>query len=1576
MTAALPTVENPIINSPYEEPRFHWQIRKGELPRKREGRRPAAYFFRIPEGAGRGRGKKAAQVELFESDTPGTEVELLVPNQIRERLKLWQAREYEGATATTKELLRWWRREDRPQRLFFAQLEAAEAVILLTEGPQDLLQGLPEQIPLDEPGPAAKAKGYKAFQRYGLKMATGTGKTTVMAMLAAWSILNRLQRPDDERFADTVLVICPNVTIRDRLRELDPLQGDLSLYATRDLVPAHRRADLRRGDVIVTNWHGLALQEMREVNGVSAKVVKRGVPVTRRVTRTIDGEKVEVEETLYFESDKAFADRILGKRRGRSPSVLVLNDEAHHAYRRGDNGEDVVLDRELAAQFDREATIWIEGLDRINKVLGARNRNGIRLCVDLSATPFYIQGSGNEVGKPFPWLVSDFSLLDAIEAGMVKIPMLTSADISGDERPAYFNIWRWVQAQLEAEGVSGEPSPADLMRYAVAPMNLLAKDWEQTAAEWQADFAAGFRKTPAPPVFIVVCRNTALAKEVYAWLAEGKADHGTAPECFRNLPGKPVTVRIDSKVAEEIESGAGSDEARRLRFVMETVGKSSWPGGKVPEEYAALVAKHNAKAAEDDSDLVFIDPTIPPGRDVRCIISVAMLSEGWDATTVTHVVGLRPFGSQLLCEQVVGRALRRTRYDMDEDTGLLIGESASVLGVPFELIPLKLGKTQANTAERKIHHVFAVESKAQFEIRFPVVEGYDDPGLVNVTIDWASVPSLVLDPLDVPDSVLMRPMVSPEGELMPYGPGQSEVLDLAGWRRGIREQKVAFDLAAVAVRRFMDDHGNAVPAHRLFPKLLTYAQRYLQDRVMLHGDRQRVDVALNPYFAKALDAICHSLQPVGHERSEGERARIPRGSAGVRSTALVDFDTTRKVWGTVSKCHLNLCVADTGQWEQSAAYCLDVHPAVEAWVKNDHLGLLIPYRKGGQPHNYVPDFIVRLTDQRMLIVEVKGKLGDAEIKLAAAHRWVNAVNRERTFGQWQYRLVKHPADLIKLLTELTGQDAGVGMLGESEESAERVSTTRAATANDWPDLQPMSRSHERISLDLAFTARQMRNLRRGFIPLDQDQKWFLYFEDSTLHIHRSWTGYKMFEVVFAVDGDTARARIARVNLDPECYSGTLDEARETLLDLLQYYASDEAHEPYEPSFVSALREAAQPNYLGSPQVVGELLLPFFKGSLSKELPRYVSGLEAMPEFEETSYSDLLTINQRITSVLCGEDEAFHGLEAWRTEQGLGQAIIHQLGVDAGWYADENLTCIVSEGLAGVSSQITGIVDDWANEDAPLDFDDLMHYVAVLQQFTTSIVLGTHTVLFPGISLSDFTWENRMRFVRLDDEVEQEAREEEELLPGPPVHPRPDDKGKPVKLTAPSTPTALWTWQGAASTAVVIPDGPMPTELAGIGFDSWRGAPMDNAGWEQLAAQSLIDEPPFAPPPGKKAAAGVVVVERDGRVWVVAPSNAFGNYPATFPKGTRDAGMSLQGTALREAFEEAGLRVELTGFLVDVARSTSHTRYYLARRLSGNPADMGWESQCVMLTPVNELATLLTNKSDAPIIQAIKALASQ
>lgn len=533
---------------------------------------------------------------------------------------------------------------------------------------------------------------------------------------------------------------------------------------------------------------------------------------------------------------------------------------------------------------------------------------------------------------------------------------------------------------------------------------------------------------------------------------------------------------------------------------------------------------------------------------------------------------------------------------------------------------------------------------------------------------------------------------------------------------------------------------------------------------------------------------------------------------------------------------------------------------------------------------------------------------------------------------------------------------------------------RAATERDWTDLRPMARIHKCVPLELAFDAHRMRNLKLGFIPVDQGQKWFLYFQDDTLHIHRSWTGFKMFEVVFEPAGDGAVARFTRVNLDPEFYSGTLDEARKNLFDVLQYYATDEAHEPYDPSFVTALKEAAQPNYLGSPEVVNGLLTPYFWRCLCRDLPRYVSGVEAIPEFEQTTPNDVQTINQHITSVLCGGDQAFHGLESWRTEQGLGQAIVRQLGFDANWYADENLSCLVSEGLAGISLQISGIVSDWAKEEPPLDFDGLMHFVGVLQQFATSIAMGTHTALFPNLTLSDFAWGKCSRFVQFDnDEGAEDAREDEILLPAPPIHPRTNDEGKPVSLTHPSTPTGFRTWQDAGSTAVVIPDGAMPAELAGIAFDTWRNAPTDNDGWERLAAQNQIDEPYFEPPKGKKASAGVAVLEKDGRVWLVAPSNAFGGYPVTLTKGTCDPGKSLQATALREAFEEAGLRVQLTRFLIDVPRSTSYTRYYLARRVGGNPADMDWESQAVMLAPIAQLPELLTNKNDQPIIQALQAL---
>ena len=657
-------VDSPIINSPFIEPQYHWQIERGKPPFKAEGRRRASYFYRVPEHAGRGR-KKKDQLRLIDTEK-GEQVELDLVNSIRERVRDWRhgahsgGISYDGASHVSKELLELWNSEDRMQRLFFAQVEAAETIIFLVEANKIYHQGL-QAVPMDEPGLASKAAGFRAFVRYACKMATGSGKTTVMGMLAAWSILNRVAAPTDERFSDTILIACPNVTIRERLHELDPALGDLSLYRTRQLVPPHRMEELRRGEVMIANWHRLAKKETNSVNGVSAKVVKTGVPVEVLKNAGKESETVEIK---YYESDAAWFKRIrqeLGSGKGRSPHWMVFNDESHHAYRRAEINSDeeqyIDEDKDIAEKNEREATIWIEGLDRINKLAGGRKR-GINLCVDLSATPFFIQGSGNEVGKPFPWIVSDFGLLDAIESGLVKIPQLPTRDITGAEEAAYFNIWRWVQAKAEADGYGSKLNPELIMRYAGAPINLLAQEWRQRFEEWQQTSKLQ-HKHPVPPVFIVVCRDTAIAKAVYSWLSTGDDSYGASPSWFKNEPGQEVTVRIDSKVIEDIEAGGTKVETRRLRFILDTVGKPEWPGAKVPEEWSELVRKHNNKVASDDNDgsLKWIDERIPPGRDIRCIVSVAMLTEGWDANTVTHIVGLRPFLISKKTPQNAGAAL-------------------------------------------------------------------------------------------------------------------------------------------------------------------------------------------------------------------------------------------------------------------------------------------------------------------------------------------------------------------------------------------------------------------------------------------------------------------------------------------------------------------------------------------------------------------------------------------------------------------------------------------------------------------------------------------------------------------------------------------------------------------------------------------------------------------------------------------------------------------------------------------------------------------------------------------------------
>ena len=1034
-------VGEPIQNSPFEEPKRYWYIREGEHPQLIEGSRRAAVVF--PPRDQRRAWDEDERI-LRPSKEYANGFEMVMVNLIRERVAEWKKQGYPGLTRTTLELIEWWTREGRKQNLFYAQLEAALTVIFLKEGRQDFLQGI--TIPRDEPSEEIKqSDGYTGFERYACKMATGTGKTTVMGMLAAWSILNKVNSRGDSRFSDTVLVICPNVTIKNRLEELKPERGEASIYRTRDLVPERLMPTLAQGRVIPYNWHIFEPRGI-ETGGTAAKVNKAGVRkeitttvlIGRKNTTTyrsrymtaasleagtaageiqvVKGSEVyegghlksvQIREAKYIESETALVNRVLGKEVGGKRNILVFNDEAHHAYRiRQEEPDEEDDDDGEVEDLAKEATEWITGLDKIHKL------RGINFCVDLSATPYFLARVGRETNKPFPWVVSDFGLIDAIESGLVKVPQLAVRDTTGAEVAKYFNIWRWlVEEKLTAAekgGSHGSVKPEAVLRYAHTPIAMLGGMWDALSVEWKEK-----QEDTRPPVFILVCKNTAIAKVIYEWIAEDKKpkDIGSIGVAgFRNVGNTINTIRVDSKVVHDTDSESGSaksDESRWMRFTLDTIGKTDWTydtQGRpaYPDGFADLAAKLQR-------------PLHPPGRDVRCIVSVGMLTEGWDCNTVTHIIGLRPFMSQLLCEQVVGRGLRRKNYEVNAD-GRFNEEIAKVLGVPFEVIPFKANATGPSEPLPKRHHVHAIPEKSEFEITFPRVEGYTTAIHRRITMDWVNVATLTLEPGKIPPEVELRGLsVNDQGRLTLSGPGKADEATLVEWRKKQRIQKLVFELSAALTKDYLQNKTCEVPGHVLFKQLVPIVERYIREKVNVVPPADLKDLFLAPYYGWLVEMLESGLRP-DVEAGEAPEVPIIERNRDAGSTSDVSFWTSRDV-RQVSKSHLNYVVADTQNWEQTAAYYIDTHKAVDAFVKNAQLGFAIPYFNNGQNHEYIPDFIIRLRNARAthLILETKGYDPLEQVKANAANRWVNAVNASGQFGHWAYVICRKPTDVGKAI---------------------------------------------------------------------------------------------------------------------------------------------------------------------------------------------------------------------------------------------------------------------------------------------------------------------------------------------------------------------------------------------------------------------------------------------------------------------------------------------------------------------------------------------------------------------------------
>jgi type III restriction enzyme len=997
---------------PYTEPSLHWHYDRetGEATKIGQ-RRPARYWYKIRQSA-----KGQAALELQEGQD-----DLAFVNQIRDDVRRWRASSWEGVTPVTRELLQFWSNPERERRLFFCQLEAVETIIYLRE---ILSTG---RVPRFKPAFSPLALNgfvdppsnpdFAPLTRLGCKMATGSGKTVVMAMLIAWAFCNHGRNKGDQRFPGAALVCCPNLTIKERLQVLRPEQPE-NYYSQFNMAPAKFMPFLNSGRVLVTNWHYFAPKSEHAEGDKTYAVVDKG-----------------------DETPEAFARDRLGELFERMP-IMVLNDEAHHCYRPKPLEAKLTGEEAWTAKADaQEATIWIEGLDRINNARADR-KPGVAFCVDLSATPFYLSGSGYTEGSPFPWLVSDFGLVDAIESGIVKIPRLPAMDTTGRPEARYFRLWQSITDNLQPgeklPGRQGKPKPEVVYREAQAALRQLAGQWKQ---RFDQITAATPGKDTTPPVLIIVCDNTNIAELFYrkisgetetesitpADLAASQDQPGADPEegldiddeatpvdpRIGNKPAKTETVYGESDILPEFSNTALRRHTLRIDSKLLAAAESGDP------------AKSRDAAAEELRKIVAtVGKPGQPGEQVRCVVSVAMLTEGWDANNVTNIFGVRAFGSQLLCEQVVGRGLRRMDYTPDPATGLLTEECVDVYGIPFSLVPFKGRQVDAAADDRPKNYVRSLPERAELEIRFPVVESYAfalNKNLIQCDVDAMEI--LELEPDQEPTATFVLPTMGyREGRSASAGTIPFQQQDRENYYATTHLQAIEFQIARMIVERLISGSNtrNAIfrlqSRHQLFPQVLAYVQAYTATRIEFRGCNP-CELGMQKYVQRLVERFNDAIEPSG-DRGEPPLIPILNSHTPFGSSSGVDFKTVKPCQAT-RKSHVNQVVLDASVWEASAAFQLELHAI--AYVKNDHLEFSIPYEFQGQKHAYLPDFIAKLAQDRFAIIEIKGQEDEQDrAKYAAATRWISAVNNWGQMGHWEFIVCKDPPALGKQL-ETTGE---------------------------------------------------------------------------------------------------------------------------------------------------------------------------------------------------------------------------------------------------------------------------------------------------------------------------------------------------------------------------------------------------------------------------------------------------------------------------------------------------------------------------------------------------------------------------
>jgi type III restriction enzyme len=927
------SIDRLIINSPYEEPQRYWRY-------NRESR-----TFTLVEGVRRPAGYLIASEGSKAFDDPGVFVEIPLVNQIRPRVKAWRQAGYPGITGITARLLEQWRNpeEFENRRFFFCQLEAVETLIWLTEAPTA------ERVGIEVPGDGG------AFRRLCAKMATGSGKTLVMAMVIAWNILNKITYPQDVRFSRNVLVVAPGLTVKSRLAVLEP-SHPANYYAAFRIVPDALMEALRQGRVIVHNWHALNWETEDRIRK-KRSVDKRGAKSNEAYVRDVLGEMASTQ------------------------NILVINDEAHHAWR-VPAGSKI---RGVSKEELEEATKWVGGLARINEA------RGILLAYDFSATPFAPSGKKSSEEALFGWIVSDFGLNDAIESGLVKTPRVVVRDDAVPSAKTYksrlYHIYNdpEVKDDLNRKAGPEEPLP-DLV---INAYYLLGYDWRETERAWAE------ASLTTPPVMISVANRTETAARV-KYALDHKKVH------IDELADPARTLHIDSKVLEQAEAAeepvsAGSDGEQNEQ------DDDDAPKRKLTRQQQAEMLRQQVDTVGQRGK---------PGEQIQNVISVGMLSEGWDAKTVTHIMGLRAFTSQLLCEQVVGRGLRRTAYEVNPDTGLFEPEYVNIFGVPFTFLPHESKEGVIPAVPKPKTPIEPDPAKASFEISWPTIVRIDHVYRPQLSLDWSKV-----RPLELNASQTAR-----LAELAPIIDGKPDVtkitqIDLDRLARESRTQKIIFEAARDVYDQMQEEWKGG--KELLLAQLVRLVEQFLRsDRITIlpalfsQDDlKRRLILTLN-----MTKVVQHIGTGIRFENAEALEPVFDRDRP-IRSTGDMGTWYTGKPCERTKRSHINFSVYDS-TWEAHEAFELDHNPEVAAWVKNDHLGFEILYVYRGVVRKYRPDYLIRMRSGRMLVLEVKGQDDEQnQAKRGFLDQWVKAVNGHGGFGTWAWDVSKNPGDIKDILAK-------------------------------------------------------------------------------------------------------------------------------------------------------------------------------------------------------------------------------------------------------------------------------------------------------------------------------------------------------------------------------------------------------------------------------------------------------------------------------------------------------------------------------------------------------------------------------